>query len=152
MRTRVAATGAVAATIALAAGCGGSSSAAPKEAPGQVMRAVIAHELYGQQAFTYKLLVREQRRVVGAKLYASCSPGPKAQPSNFTLDILGVRDESFSVPAIGRTKTKAVDYRIDLHDGADPIVSTGHLVAEDGHWRWTLSSKSFNSFSSGVCP
>jgi hypothetical protein len=149
---RLAAAGVVAAAIAVAAGCGGSSSAAPKEDPAQVMRAVITHELYGQQAYTYRLLVREQRKVVSARLYASCVPGAKAQPSNFAVAILGVHDESFTVPAIGKTKTKAVDYRIDLHDGADPIVSTGHLIAQDGHWRWTLSSASFNSFSSGSCP
>ncbi len=152
MTTRLAAVGAVAAAVAVTAGCGGSSTAAPKEDPAQVMRAVISHELYGQQAYTYNLLVREQRKIVSARLYKSCVPGPKAQPSDFTVAILGVHDESIKVPALGKTKTKAVDYRIDLHDGTDPIVSTGHLIAEDGHWRWTLSSASFHSFSSGACP
>jgi hypothetical protein len=145
--------GAVAAALVALAGCGGSSSsAAPKEDPAQVMKAVVSHELSGQQAFTYKLLVREQRKVVSAKLYGSCVPGLTMQASDVSVAVLGVRDESYAVPALGKTKTKAVKYKIDFHDGGDPIVSTGHLIAQDGHWRWTLSPKSFNSFSSGSCP
>lgn len=144
---------AAAGAIAVLAGCGGgSSSATPKEDPGQVMKAVVSHELSGEQGFTYKLLVRAQRKVVSESLYTSCVPGPKMQESDVSVAILGVRDESFTVPALGQTKTKAVKYKIDFHDGSDPIVSTGHLIAEEGHWRWTLSPSSFHSFSSGSCP
>jgi len=143
---------ALAAVVGLAAGCGGSSTAAPKEDPGQVMKAVVRHELSGEQAFTYQMLVREQRKVVSARLYKSCSPGPKMQESDVSVGILGVRDEAFRVPGLGETRTKAVNYKIDFHDGTDPIVSTGHLIAEEGHWRWTLSPASFHSFSAGSCP
>jgi hypothetical protein len=116
------------------------------------MQAVVRHELSGEQALTYKMLVREQRKVVSATLYKSCSPGAKMEESDVSVGILGVRDEAFRVPALGETKTKAVSYKIDFHDGTDPIVSTGHLIAEDGHWRWTLSPASFQSFSAGSCP
>jgi hypothetical protein len=149
---RLAAAGALAAAAAVLAGCGSSSSAAPKEDPAQVMKAVVSHELSGEQAFTYKLLVREQRKHVNARLYASCSPGAKMQPSDVSVAVLGVHDESYSVPALGQTKTKAVKYKIDFRDGTDPIVSTGHLIAQEGHWRWTLSAASFGSFSAGSCP
>ena len=152
MKRSIATTGALAAVVAVAAGCGGSSSAAPKEDPGQVMKAVVRHELSGEQAFTYKMLVSEQRKVVSASLYKSCSPGAKMLESDVSVGILGVRDEAFRVPALGKTMTKAVSYKIDFHDGTDPIVSTGHLIAEDGHWRWTLSPASFQSFSAGSCP
>jgi hypothetical protein len=147
----VATAGAVAAAVVLLAG-GGTSRVEPKEDPGQVMRTVVADELFGQQAFTYRMLVREQRQAVSAGLYESCVPGQKAQPSDFTVAILSVRDEWYTVPALGKTKTKAVRYRMAFHDGTSPVVSTGHLIAEEGHWRWTLSPASFHSFSSGSCP
>jgi len=144
---------AVAAAIILIAGSGGgSSSTAPIEDPGQVMKAVVSDELSGRQALTYKLLVREQRKLVSARLYSSCLPGLTMQASDVSVAIVAVKDESYSVPALGQTNTKAVRYRIDFHDGGEPIVSTGHLIAQDGHWRWTLSPKSFHSFSNGSCP
>jgi hypothetical protein len=154
MRKRLTAVGAIAAAVAVLSGCGGSSgsTASPKEDPAQVMKAVVSHELAGEQAFTYSMLVREQRKVVSSTLYKSCSPGAKMQASDVSVAVLGVHDESFTVPALGQTKTKAVKYKIDFHDGTDPIVSTGHLIAEEGHWRWTLSPSSFDSFSSGSCP
>jgi hypothetical protein len=74
------------------------------------------------------------------------------QASDVSARIVAVRDEEFSVPALGKTKTKAVSYRIDLHDGTDPIRSTGHLISQDGRWRWTLSPPSFRSLSVGLCP
>ena len=152
MKPGIAAAAALAALLGVVAGCGGSSSAAPKEDPGQVMQAVVRHELSGEQSFTYKMLVREQRKVVSASLYKSCVPGPKMAASDVSVGILHIGDEAFRVPGLGKTKTKAVRYKIDFHDGTDPIVSTGHLIAQDGHWRWTLSSASFHSFSAGSCP
>src|SRR5207302_3966490 len=54
VRRRIAAAGALAAVVAVAAGCGGNSTAAPKEDPGQVMKAVVRHELSGEQALAYR--------------------------------------------------------------------------------------------------
>jgi hypothetical protein len=115
------------------------------------MRAVVRHELSGDRELSYRMLVREQRDVVSPSLYERCSPGPPMD-AGVTVGIVDVRDEQFSVPALGKTKTKAVSYRIDLHDGTDPISSTGHLIAQNGHWRWTLSPTSFDSLSGGACP
>ena len=138
--------------VAVSAGCGGSSEAAPREDPGQVMKSVVRHELSGERDSSYAMLVREQRDAVSRRLYTKCSPGPSMQESDVSVSIAGVRDEQISVPALGRTRTKAVRYRIDFHDGTDPIVSTGHLIAQGGHWRWTLSPASFESLSGGSCP
>jgi hypothetical protein len=143
----------IAAFVALAAGCGGSSAApTPSEDPGQVMKAVVKDELSGQRALSYELLVREQRKVVTAGLYKSCSPGASVRVSGVDVGIVGVRDVVFAVPGLGKTKTKAVSYRIDFHNGTQPITDTGHLIAQEGHWRWTLSAASFDSFSKGTCP
>src|SRR5262249_37476810 len=138
--------------VAVLAGCGGSSEAAPTDDPGLVMRTVVKHELSGDRALSYRMLVREQRDAVSPTLYNRCSPGPSMEETDVTVGIVGVKDEEFSVPALGKTKTKAVSYRIDFHDGAEPIRSTGHLIAQDGKWRWTLSPASFDSLSDGSCP
>jgi hypothetical protein len=143
---------AAAIAVVAAAGCGGSSEAAPKEDPGQVMQAVVKHELAGDRDRTYAMLVREQRDAVDRSLYRKCSPGPSMQEADVSVGITGVHDEQIAVPGLGKTRTKAVGYRIDFHDGTDPIVSTGHLIAQEGHWRWTLSSASFDSLSGGSCP
>ena len=31
-------------------------------------------------------------------------------------------------------------------------VSKGHLIAQDGHWRWTLSDRSLSALLAGACP
>ena len=98
--------------IAALAGCGGngggSAAKLPDEDPGRVMTAVIRHELEGKRELSYKMLVRAQRAAVPPKFYASCSPGPAMDENDVDVDILGVRDEVYAVPALGRTKTKAV--------------------------------------------
>ena len=141
-----------AAAVVVLAGCGGSSEAAPTEDPGQVMKTVVKHELSGHRALSYRMLVREQRDAIDAALYKRCSPGPSMAETDVTVGIAGVRDEKYKVPVLGNTKTKAVSYRIDFHDGTEPIRSTGHLIAQDGRWRWTLSPASFGSLSDGRCP
>ncbi len=137
--------------IALAAGCGGGSSATPSEDPGTVMKTLIRHELAGERDQSYAMLVSEQRDVVSPQLYRSCSPGQAMDPAKVAVRILGVRDTTFTVPGRGKTAAKAVRYRIDLHDG-NPIEDTGHLIAEKGHWRWTLSPQSFAAMKQGNCP
>jgi hypothetical protein len=137
--------------VALAAGCGGGSSATPSEDPGTVMKTLIRHELAGERDQSYAMLVSEQRDVVPPQLYRSCSPGQVMDPAKVAVRILGVSDTTFTVPGRGKTAAKAVRYRIDLHDG-NPIEDTGHLIAEDGHWRWTLSPQSFTALKPGNCP
>ncbi len=38
--------------------------------------------------------------------------------------------------------------------GMEPVTydRTGHLIPQDGKWRWTLSPSSFASYRAGVCP
>jgi hypothetical protein len=137
--------------VAFAAGCGGSSSAKPTADPGQVMKSVIRHELSGERDASYAMLVSQQRKVVPAQLYRKCSPGATMKASDAAVGIVSVRDTTFTVPGLGKTNAKAVSYRIDFHDG-NPIGGTGHLIAQDGHWRWTLSAQSLDALSKGNCP
>jgi hypothetical protein len=58
LRTALAAAAAIA--VVAAAGCGGGSSeAAPTEDPGQVLKAVVKHELAGDRDRSYAMPVRE---------------------------------------------------------------------------------------------
>jgi hypothetical protein len=148
---RLAGLAVVALAVASAAGCGGGSDATPKENPGAVMKSVVKHELAGERAVTYGMLVREQRKAIDRTLYTKCSPGPEPG-ARVTVGIVGVHDQQFEVPALGKTKTKAVSYEIKFNDGSAPIASIGHLIAQEGHWRWTLSAASFDSLSGGNCP
>ena len=138
------------------AGCGGSGSsdaAVPDEAPGHAMVRLVQHELHGQRASSYAMLVKEQRKEVGHDLYVRCSPGlPR---DDVRVLILGVRDQKFDVPAIGRVPTKAVTYEMSIPDAKGDrmrITDTGHLVAQGGQWRWTLSQRSLSAFLAGACP
>lgn len=117
------------------------------------MQRLVKYELAGQLDRSYSMLVRQQRAVVARKDYVRCRPGPAM--SGITVLVLGVDDETINVPALGPTKTKAVHWRITVPDasGNDMTQSdTGHLIAQDGKWRWTLSPSSFESFKQRVCP
>jgi hypothetical protein len=142
----------------LGGGCGGGSGstagATPAEDPSQAFTRLVHQELSGQRESSYRMLVRAQRAVVPRSLYVSCSPGSPIEDADIV--VMRVFDEEFSVPELGRTKTKAVSWRMIVRppDGSDPITLNrkGHLIAEEGEWRWTLSPKSFASFRAGVCP
>ena len=145
----------VVAAVLLVAGCGGrsSGSGAPSEEPARAMQRLVKYELAGQLERSYEMLVREQRAVVPRKDYLRCRPGPAI--SGIAVLVLGVDDETIDVPALGRTKTKAVHWRITVPDATGNDMSqsdTGHLIAQDGEWRWTLSPSSFESFKQRVCP
>ena len=139
--------------VLLVAGCGGRSAQGPKEEPARAMQRLIKYELGGQLDRSYSMLVREQRALVARKDYVRCRPGPAM--SGVTVLVLGVSDETVDVPVLGRTKTKAVRWRITVPDATGNAMTqsdTGHLIAQDGQWRWTLSPSSLESFKQRTCP
>jgi hypothetical protein len=137
----------------VAAGCGGGSSeATPSEDPSQAFTRLVHQELTGQRESSYRMLIRAQRAVVPRSLYVNCSPG---SPVDGQVVVTKVSDEEFAVPQLGPTLTKAVSWKLIVHPpGGDAFTLNrkGHLIAEDGEWRWTLSRKSLASFRAGVCP
>jgi hypothetical protein len=142
------------ALVVVAAGCGGGSSdATPSEDPSQAFTRLVHQELTGQRESSYQMLIRAQRAVVPRSLYVNCSPG---SPVDGQVVVTKVSDEEFAVPELGPTQTKAVSWKLIVPSpgGGDPLTLTrkGHLIAEDGEWRWTLSRKSLDSFRAGVCP
>ena len=134
------------------AGCGGNSSSGPSEDPGAAMTRIIRLELSGQRDLSYQLLIREERRLVDRRLYRACAPGPKVHDA--TIEVRGVRDETAVVPVIGRTKTKAVSWRLTVKEAGSPVTvsNVGHLIAQDGHWHWTLTAESLKLLRAGLCP
>ena len=138
------------------AGCstlGGNDDALPTDDPGQAMITLIQHELAGRLGHSWELLVREQRAVIDRAFYIRCPNGLPV--ANVEIVVLDVTDEDFEVPALGRTRTKAVRWRMTVpQPGRDPVTydRTGHLIAQDGKWRWTLSPRTFASYRNGVCP
>ena len=139
--------------VLVVAGCGGGSQALPGEDPGVTLTRLVRFELAGKLERSYAMLVREQRELVDRGLYVSCRPGMPT--ANAHVSVLGVADETYDVPAVGTTATKAITYRMTFAPKAAEPVSVSdkaHLVAQDGEWRWTLSAKSLARYRNGTCP
>jgi hypothetical protein len=144
------------AAVGVLAGCGGNDStgqATPSEKPGQAMVRLVQHELNGRLESSYAMLVDEQRKAVDHDLYVHCPAGPPR--NDVRVLILGVKDEQYNVPALGKIDTKAVRYEMSIPDARGQrmtIADTGHLIAEEGEWRWTLSQRSLSALLVGACP
>src|SRR2546422_230937 len=97
--------------------------------------------------------VQQQRAANNPRLYVHLLPRPSTTPRK--VEIVGVKDEVFDVPALGTVPTKAVRFEMS-GVGADGkrimVPDTGHLIAQDGQWRWTLSRRSFSALLAGACP
>lgn len=144
------------ALIALVAGCGGGAGSAggrPVEPPETAMIRLVRHEFAGRLDRSYAMLVRQQRSAVDRNLYVQCPPG--LTTTDVKIEVIGVRDELFDVPALGKVETKAVSFEMSVV-GANGkrimVPDTGHLIAQDGQWRWTLSRRSFSALLAGACP
>jgi hypothetical protein len=114
---------------------------------------LVHFELTGQLAGSYSMLVREQRAAVSHDLYVHCPPGPPRKDVHVL--VLGTHDELFNVPVLGKVQTKAVRYEMSIPDASGhsmTVTDTGHLIAQDGRWRWTLSQASLSALLAGACP
>jgi hypothetical protein len=145
------------ACVAALSGCGGTASSSvavgPVEDPGRAMVRLVQHEFAGRLNSSYAMLIREQREAVDRDLYVKCKPG--LPTTGVRVLVLGVHDESFNVPVLGKIDTKAVRYEMSVPDAGGKRIKTvdkGHLIAQDGKWRWTLSERSLSAFLAGACP
>ena len=114
---------------------------------------LVRHELAGELGSSYSMLVSEQQKAVSHDLYVHCPPGPAR--TDVQVKVLGVSNEVFEVPVLGKVTTKAVRYEMSIPDANGQrmrIADTGHLVAEKGQWRWTLSQQSLSALLAGACP
>jgi hypothetical protein len=144
------------ATVSVVAGCGTSGSSVatrPDEEPGHAMVRLVQNELHGRLGSSYAMLVDEQRKAVDHDLYVGCTPGLPRK--DVRVLVLRVRDQVFDVPTLGEVATKAVTYEMSIPDANGErvrITDTGHLIAQDGEWRWTLSRRSLSALLVGACP
>jgi len=143
--------------VLVAAGCGGmgggSAAGQPAERPGNAMIRLVRHEFAGQLDRSYAMLVRQQRAAINRDLYVRCPPG--LMTTDVKIEVVGVHDELFDVPALGKVETKAVRFEMSVigaNGSRIMIPDTGHLIAQDGQWRWTLSRRSFSALLAGACP
>ena len=114
---------------------------------------LVRHEFAGQLDRSYAMLVRQQRAAIKRDLYVRCPPG--LATADVKIEVVGVHDELFDVPALGKVETKAVKFEMSVigaNGSRIMIPDTGHLIAQDGQWRWTLSRRSFSALLAGACP
>jgi hypothetical protein len=144
------------AAVGILAGCGsggGSTAATPNDTPGRAMVRLVQHELNGRLESSYAMLVKEQRTAVDRDLYVHCPAGPPRD--DVRVLVLRVRDQLYNVPAVGKIDTKAVTYEMSIPDARGnrmTVADTGHLVLQEGEWRWTLSQRSLSALLVGACP
>jgi hypothetical protein len=99
------------------------------------------------------MLVDEQQATVSHDLYVHCPPGLPRK--DVKVLVLGVKDVRYTVPELGSVPTKAVRYEMSIPDANGQrmkVTSTGHLIAQKGEWRWTLSARSYSALLAGACP
>jgi hypothetical protein len=143
---------AVVAIVALApAGCGGGRVAVPSQRPEAAMKKLLELEFAGMHVRAWGLLVREQREAISRGLFLACQ-GPGL--AHVEIEVLDARDEVFDVPGLGKAKTKVLRWKATVSppgSKAFTLQRTGHLIAQDGVWRWTLSPATFRAYSRGSC-
>ena len=120
----------------VAAGCGGShagSGAQPAEDPGHAMVRLVQHELAGELGSSYSMLVAEQQKAVSHDLYVHCPPGPPR--TDVQVKVLGVSNEVFEVPVLGKVTTKAVRYEMSIPDANGQRMRTAWLSTPNARSR-----------------
>ena len=94
--------------------------------------------------------------MVTRQRYVACERNAPEFPGQFDgVEVLRTREEDWQVPGgDGARESTAVTYRITVSLGGDPerISGTGHLLAEDGAWRWILNDRDFKAYQAGRCP
>lgn len=137
-----------------AAGCGGSNT--PEQQPVEFLEALFGQLYRGEHAAAWESLYGAHQHVVTRRRYVTCERNAPDFPGQFEgVEVLRTREEDWQVPGDdGKRESTAVTYRITVSLGGDPerITGTGHLLAEDGAWRWILNDRDFKAYQAGRCP
>ena len=145
----------LAASAAVAvSGCSGSTT--PDQQPVEFLEALFGQLYRGEHGAAWESLSREHQSVVTRQRYVACERNAPDFPGQFEgVEVLRTREEDWHVPGDdGERESTAVTYRITVSLGGDPerITGTGHLLAEDGSWRWILNDRDFKAYQAGRCP
>ena len=143
---------AVAAVVA--GGCGGARE--PSQQPVEFLESLFGHLYRGEHGRAWESLLGSHQDVVTRQRYVACERNAPAFPGRFEgVEVLRTSDEDWQVAGDAEAReSTAVTYRITVSLGGEPerFTGTGHLVAEDGAWRWVLNTRDFKAYRAGRCP
>jgi hypothetical protein len=136
---------AVVATLAVAAGCGGSSGHG--ESAPAFMKRITTEFARGQSGRLWNDLVPAEQRIVPRDRYVACRRNMGFRLRSFR--VLETYDEPVGVEGRSLPST-AVSVQVVSDDGV--TTATMHAVRVAGHWRWVLAPADLAAFRAGRCP
>jgi hypothetical protein len=138
------------AVLALA-GCGGSSSAAPKADPRQAAVKVLDQIVHNRYTEAWDDLHPTDQGVAPRAEYVGCESRSPVIATPRSVRVVGLKDESIGLGDGSFVQSKAVALRLGFAGGFK-LTHTVHLVASDGAWKWILPSWRFRDYKADRCP
>jgi hypothetical protein len=140
-----------AALVLTLAGCGGGSSAAPKDDPKQVARNVLDLIVNNHYTEAWDGLHPVDQAVAPRTEYVGCESRSPVIAKPLSVKVVRVTKESVGLGDGKFLDSTAVDLRLGFAGGFH-LVHTVHLVASDGQWRWILPSWRYRDYKADRCP
>jgi hypothetical protein len=138
------------ATAALA-GCGGSSSAAPKDDPRDVAKNVLHLIVNNRYTEAWDDLHPADQEVAPRTEYVGCESRSPVIAQPLSVRVVRVKKESVGLGDGTFRDSTAVDLRLSFAGGFH-LVHTVHLLAEGGTWKWILPSWRYRDYKADRCP
>ena len=138
------------AVLALA-GCGGSSSAAPKSDPRQAAVKVLDQIVHNRYTEAWDDLHPTDQAVAPRTEYVGCESRSPVIAKPRSVRVVGVKDESIGLGDGSFVQSKAVALRLGFAGGFK-LTHTVHLVASHGEWKWILPGWRFRDYRADRCP
>ncbi len=133
------------------AGCGGSSSATPKDDPKLAAVKVLDQIVHNRLTEAWDDLHPVDQAVAPRAEYVTCESRSPVIALPRSVRAVGVKDESIGLGDGSFVQSKAVALRLGFAGGFN-VTHTVHLVASHGAWRWILPSWRFRDYRADVCP
>jgi hypothetical protein len=127
---------------ALATGCGGSSTATPREQPGAFVTRVLREEINGQWGRQWGELHSAHKLLITRAQYVVCSGqmGTTIGKGMEVFHVIDVRDEPIHVQDVPEQTSKVVTITLRVSSKA-PLTYRVHAVDDGGRWAWILGGR-----------
>ena len=135
----------------LAAGCGASKDAKPKDDPGKAALKVMGLITRNDYADAWADLHPDDQRVAPLAEYVGCETRSPVVVRPRSVKVVSVNEESVGLGNGKFVTSTAVDVRLRFA-GEFTLVHTVHLVASDGKWKWILPAWRFRDYKADRCP
>ena len=129
--------------VALAAGCGGSST----QSASDFVRRITTEFSRGQSGRLWDELHPADQAVVTRTRFIACERNEGFGLRKFK--VLETYPETVEVAGKKMSST-AVSVQVTSDDGI--TTATLHAVPVDGTWRWTLPAADYSAYNRGACP